>query len=76
MNNKRRLKIKEVKQIVEKAYNMIECARDEEQYCYDNIPDSLQYTDNAEKMGTAIDMMDDVLSDMDNILENLTNLIS
>jgi hypothetical protein len=43
----------------------------EEQECYDNLPESLQYAERGERMSEIVDTLNDAANDMESITENL-----
>ena len=49
MNNMRRKNVMEALELIEKARNILEEVKDEEQAAYNNLPESLQY---GERGGT------------------------
>lgn len=71
MNNARRKRIKEAIRMLNEGfklndYDAIDYGRDiisdvldDEQYSYDNIPESLQYSDRAEKSYEAIELLEE-----------------
>lgn len=80
MNNQRRKQIRIIEKNIDTAYNTcdeffigsiisdIEDVLMEEESCYDNLPESLQYSERAYKMEVAIDNLQeaiDVLEDID-----------
>lgn len=80
MNNQRRKQIRNIEKNIDMAYNTcdeffidsiisdIEDVLMEEESCYDNLPESLQYSERAYKMEVAIDNLQeaiDVLEDID-----------
>jgi hypothetical protein len=46
---------------------MLEAARDEEQEFYDNMPESIQGGEKGENAQAAIDAMESVLSELENV---------
>ena len=81
MNNQRRKQIRNIEKNIDIAYSNpsdeffidniisdIESVLMEEESCYDNLPESLQYSERAYKMEVAIDNLQeaiDVLEDID-----------
>lgn len=70
MNNIRRKSVKEALNLIEKAREILEEVKDEEQEAYDNLPESLQYGERGEQMQENIDNIEDYLS----YLEETENL--
>ena len=74
MNNARRKRIKEAIRMLNEGfklndYDAIDYGRDiisdvldDEQYSYDNIPESLQYSDRAERSYEAIELLEESYS--------------
>ena len=50
MNNMRRKNVMEALELIEKARNILEEVKDEEQAAYNNLPESLQYGERGEQM--------------------------
>lgn len=71
MNKIRRTKIKEQIKAMEIIKFSIEDILSEEQDAFDNMPESLQYSDRGETSQDAIDAMENVLSSLEDILEEL-----
>lgn len=60
MNNIRRKSVKEALNLIEKAREILEEVKDEEQEAYDNLPESLQCGERGEQMQENIDNIDDI----------------
>lgn len=71
MNKDRRNRIEEVKDQIEEVKILIEEISDEEQDCLDNLPESLQYGKNGDKMTSAINALGNSISSLDNALKFL-----
>lgn len=71
MNNKRRTAlggiIYDLETVTEKLTNIGE----EEQECVDNLPESLQYSEKADKMQEAIAYIDAAINNVEEANENL-----
>ena len=80
MNNQRRKQIKNIEKNIDIAYNNpsdeffingiisdIEDVLMEEESCYDNLPESLQYSERAYKMEVAIDNLQEAIDTLENI---------
>ena len=69
MNNKRRAEVKRIMQklkddvysLLDKAREELEIVRDDEQEAYDNLPESLQYSDKGEDMERCIEALDEMM---------------
>lgn len=55
MNKKRRCLLKTAKPLLDQAASIIELAMEQESDCVDNMPESLQDSEQYEKMELAID---------------------
>ena len=62
MNNARRKSVAEALELIEKARNILEEVKDEEQEAYDNLPESLQYGERGEQMQENVDTIEEYLS--------------
>ena len=65
MNAQKRKELQEAIDYLEKARVIIEEIRDEEQNCFDNLPEGLQCSEKGDKFQEAIDNLDTVASDLD-----------
>ena len=69
MNKARRKKLQELMEQLETIKEELEQVQEEEQEAYDNLPESLQYSERGqqieqaiENMSSAADYLDDILS--------------
>ena len=75
MNNKRRNETKkaiegltnELSAVIEKYHEIFEALRDEEQECFDNMPEGLQYSERGEKMEEIISCFDEVIGNLEDV---------
>lgn len=74
MNNERRRRIEEIVSRLDDLKNDLENILDDEQTAFDSIPESLQQTERAESSQTAIDEMTDVISTIETIVDQLTEI--
>ena len=65
MNKNRRAKISEAVSILETALKIVEVVRDEEQDCFNNMPENLESSYRYEKMENAVDRLDDAVSSIE-----------
>ena len=72
MNKKRRIRIEKVVSTLEDMSAEISDIMQEEQEAYDNMPESLQYSERGERMSEIVDAFDSIISDIDYIIEQLT----
>ncbi len=75
MNNKRRDVLDEIKTIVEEAREKLEAVKDEEQNCFDNMPESLQSSERGQISEAAIEALDDAITSVDEALEKIVEAI-
>ena len=62
MNNQRRKAIEKLAERLDELKSEFEAIMDEEQEAFDNMPESLQYSERGERMEGIISNMEDVLS--------------
>lgn len=65
MNAQKRKELQKAIDYLEKAKTIIEEIRDEEQECFGNLPEGLQYSEKGDRFQEAIDNLDTVASDLD-----------
>ena len=61
LNKEKRRRLREAQRLLASATRIVEQVRDEEQDDFDNMPESLQESDNGQRMEEAIDHLDDAL---------------
>lgn len=71
MNKSRRSRIDEIIQKIEDLTYDIDVLRDEEEESYDNLPESIQYSDRGETMSEAIDNLESAISSLEEATEYL-----
>lgn len=74
MNKIRRTKIKEQIEAMEIIKSNIEDILSEEQDAFDNMPESLQYSERGETSQDAIDSLDNAISSLEDALEELQGI--
>lgn len=74
MNKERRRRIEEIVSALDDLKHDLENILDDEQTAFDSIPESLQQTERAESSQTAIDEMTDVISTIETIVDQLTEI--
>lgn len=74
MNAQRRKKIQKALGLVSEARSILTEALVEEQEAYDNMPESLQYSDRGTAMEENIDNIEDAINDLEGV-EELEELI-
>lgn len=71
MNKSRRSRIDEIIQKIEDLTYDIDVLRDEEEECYENLPESIQLSDLGETMNDAITSLDDAISSLEEATDHL-----
>lgn len=71
MNNARRKIIAEALELVERASNLLEPVRDEEQEAYDNMPEGLQQGERGQQCEAAADALDSAVSSLEEVIDYL-----
>ena len=61
MNNRRREKLREAQTLLSTASNIVQNALDQEEDCFDNVPENLQDTDRTQKMEEAIESLEEAI---------------
>jgi hypothetical protein len=72
MNNERRKAIAAIADQLSELRETIELIRDDEQEAYDNLPESLQYSERGERMQTAIDALTNAASELEYVTSYLS----
>ena len=75
MNNKRRAEIRKIHMVLETILSDIERVKDEEEFAYDNMPENLQYSDRGEASQEAIDCLEEVYNNMEEIIDLLEEVV-
>ena len=75
MNKARRKRIEKVVNLLEELRDELESVKDEEQTAYDNMPESLRESERGESMQEAVDTLDDINTDFENLIENVNGLL-
>lgn len=75
MNKNRRKAIAEIIDQLETAKEQIIGVTEEEQEAYDNMPESLQYSERGDSMSEAITDMENATCTIDDIINDLQNII-
>ena len=65
MNKKRRASLSEAIQLLTKASALVDRASDGEQDALDNLPENLQYSEKAETMEGAVELLNDAVEKID-----------
>lgn len=56
---------------IDELKGQFEELRDEEEECYDNLPESLQDSERGERMQECIDYIDDLLNEFDSAVASM-----
>ena len=72
INKKRRESLRAAHSLLERAYNIVTFAKDEEENAIDNVPENLQSSDRYEQMEDAAEL----LSDAEDCIETAINKIA
>lgn len=76
MNKVRRKELNRALDMLAEARAIIEAMREEEQECFDNMPEGLQCSELGEKIEENADRLDDIVScieDQENELDDIIN---
>lgn len=65
MNKVRRKDLARVVDLLDRARDLLETIRDEEQEAFDNLPESIQYSERGETMEGYIGTMEEMLDYLD-----------
>jgi len=74
MNKQRRKEVARAVAMIEEAKSILETCRDEEQDYFDNMPESFQDGQKGEDAQTAIDALDEAVSQMDDVSQALGDI--
>lgn len=74
MNTARRKQLKQAAELLSQAQAIIESVRDDERHEYDNMPESLQYSERGERMSENVDVLNTMLEDISGLFDNIDEL--
>lgn len=74
MNTARRKQLKQAAELLSQAQAIIESVRDDERYEYDNMPESLQYSERGERMYENVAALNTMLEDIAGLFDNIDEL--
>ncbi|WP_420581977.1 hypothetical protein [Reichenbachiella sp.] len=74
MNNARRKELTKILKCTEALRSSLESVSIDEQEAFDNLPESIQYSERGEKMEESIDEMDSICSELEDIEERILEL--
>ena len=75
MNKARRKAIEEIIDQLGTLKEQIESVCEEEQEAYDNLPESIQYSERGEAMSEAASDLEDAASSIDDLMSTLQDII-
>lgn len=75
MNRQRRQWLQNTIEAIENAKIELESIRDEEQECFDNLPESIQYGERGDAMQENIDEIDSEISNLEDVISNLNDIV-
>lgn len=75
MNKERKEELYEVVECLEEASSALQEVRDEEQDAYDDLSEGLQCSRTGESMQNAIDEMEAIDTDIQNVITRINNMI-
>ena len=75
MNKARRKAIEEIIDQMGTLKEQIESVCEEEQEAYDNLPESIQYSERGDSMSDYITDLDDAASSIDDVMSTLQDII-
>ena len=75
MNKARRKAIEEIIDQMGTLKEQIESVCEEEQEAYDNLPESIQYSERGEAMSEAASDLEDAASSIDDVMSTLQDII-
>ena len=67
MNNSRRKRLAEIQERLQDIMSALDEIRNEEQEAYDNLPESIQYSERGDAMTDAIDNIDEAVSTLEDV---------
>lgn len=76
MNKQRRMELEEVADFLDEAVSKLEEVRCEEQDAFDNMPEGLQNSSRGDAMIEAMDAMDEIASDIEDVKAKISELIA
>lgn len=71
MNKQRRKAIDEIQGKLMDLQSELECVRDEEQEAFDNLPESIQYSERGERMEEFIQYLEESMDNLESAIESL-----
>lgn len=75
MNAQRRKEIQKAIALIENAKEILEYVAEEEGNAFDNLPESIQYSERGERMEEIKDNIEDVCSELEYQIEDLQDTL-
>ena len=75
MNKQRRTEISNIVSELENLKSKLDLVLNDEQFAFDNIPESLQYSERAEQSQEAIDCMEAAVNNLEEAISQLEDII-
>lgn len=75
MNKARRKQLEEIVNALDEQKSVIESVCEEEQEAFDNLPESIQYSERGDTMQGYINEMEDAISNLEDVISNLQEII-
>ena len=76
MNKVRRKKVSDALAEIERQKDIIETAKFEEQECYDNLPEPIQYSERGEIMQEIANSLESAVDELDNAISNINDALN
>jgi uncharacterized protein YukE len=75
MNTARRKALGEIQDQLTDLQSALELFKDEEQECYDNLPEGIQYSEKGEAMESAVESMEAAYDNIQDAIDNISEAI-
>ena len=72
MNKENRKELEKAISLIEDAKQIIESIKDDEQDKFDNLPEGLQQSERGEKFEENVSVLDDALSQLEEVIDNIS----
>lgn len=76
MNKTRRKELENIISDMRDKLCELESLRDEEQECYDNLPEGIQESERGDAMCECADALDESCTDFENVIDQLDEILS
>lgn len=73
MNKQRRKELSDIVDILSNVTNGLERVRDEEQDCFDNLPEGIADSERGQKFEEAVDYLDEAISSIEEAIAHINN---